>query len=1036
MNFFKKSGVKSKFPQYDSRNFPILKKSNNKGNEEQQAEYLCFGINDIYREVFTEIFTCHIIKREKELLAFLLPPSIFEQIENATLGEGDNKKPYVISNDYREFFLPSTNNNKITKLLFNIFSSNERNSEKLFIESIQDHFVKILRYAEYQSDVLKHLENLVDNGIAPKTVSLKANQAFHALIESQNHDNISKAIANIFISAMLGLYSMKYSTPPKKEGGRDYVFARTYLLNKLGMEFIWTPETISNAYLKLQDAVYLYECGEYNEAYIKTLLWLAKYRNTTIRSHELASAYYVLGACLYQHPEYCNLDDISSDEDKTLKKLRSVGLFGETNSVLSSDANKEKKCYDGILFLKECITQDETISEAFFLLFDYYKHSEDDKQAFEYLKKAFSLSFIKAVIEVANRYIKGEESWIDISEDLIVDKLTSIITYEQDYSEVEVSECLYLRGRIYLKANKEFAAKNDFERAAKNGHEKARQLLGREVRRNRQQIPSFSDDPTAPCCFVNNLNGNNLVFISTLPDKEWSIFTPGESNTRGIDARIDEFFHTQHLGSDEFKRPKLVFAFMSEDENQNINDTLTLLDKLFNIALEAEGERYNLIRCIDIYLRAKYEIASMLIDANIDDMGKDIYFKVHIKDETRDSVHQLLSDAPLFIPFLNRPKHDETANIVLFGCSETNYRFIKESIACAYLGEKHAISITMLGTDADRMEKRLRQECPGLFHKPYLKRILPTFISCCIEEEDFPSLIYGSKHDRPDNKLAEVLSVGNYFVVDLSSDYDSIRFAMEMRTWLLRSRGTFDRTPFIAVKCTNSQNSYLAEHLTLSGQGAGNTYYSRYNLFPFGVAKELYSFHHLIEHPRIEEVGLQIHKSYYGENELVAENDYYSYSYNSDSSQLTAIGLSYRLFAGGVFFPRKEQYLDYGIYDSPDLLSQYDTAIKGKEDSAAALEQSRWNGFMLSRGWEPAGVEQVRAYKDQSTGSSHKHMLAKLHPFIKEWSELDDKSLKPIFGMLQSKFDYKKLPKDTTLKSIQDTPKFLGKFISDDEKTR
>src|SRR5699024_8295563 len=115
-----------------------------------------------------------------------------------------------------------------------------------------------------------------------------------------------------------------------------------------------------------------------------------------------------------------------------------------------------------------------------------------------------------------------------------------------------------------------------------------------------------------------------------------------------------------------------------------------------------------------------------------------------------------------------------------------------------------------------------------------------------------------------------------YFVVDLSSDYDNIRFAMELRVWLLRSRGTFDRTPFIAVKCRNSQNSYLAAHLTLSGQAAGDTYYSRYDLFPFGISRVLYSFQRLIKNPRLEEVALQIHKSYCGRNDRQAENDYYS----------------------------------------------------------------------------------------------------------------------------------------------------------------
>ena len=90
---------------------------------------------------------------------------------------------------------------------------------------------------------------------------------------------------------------------------------------------------------------------------------------------------------------------------------------------------------------------------------------------------------------------------------------------------------------------------------------------------------------------------------------------------------------------------------------------------------------------------------------------------------------------------------------------------------------------------------------------------------------------------------------------------------------------------------------------------------------------------------------------------------------------------------------------------------------------------------MLSRGWESADLNQVRAYKEQSTGASHKHTLAKLHPFIRAWGDLDSDDLIKILGMLQSKFDYNKHPKSTTRKSIKDTPRFLSKPSRDDGKT-
>ena len=111
-------------------------------------------------------------------------------------------------------------------------------------------------------------------------------------------------------------------------------------------------------------------------------------------------------------------------------------------------------------------------------------------------------------------------------------------------------------------------------------------------------------------------------------------------------------------------------------------------------------------------------------------------------------------------------------------------------------------------------------------------------------------------------------------------------------------------------------------------------------------------------------------------------------------------------------------------------------AIRGREERAAQLEQSRWNGFLLSRGWEPAGVSQVRAYKDQSTGFPHKYALAKVHPFIREWTELESDDLVKILGILKWKFGYDKHPKATTRKSVKDTPRFLSGAAGRDEKTR
>ena len=734
----------------------------------RKTAHPCFCIQELYVELFvgarTELGRTRtpLIRLpdgpygQKELLAFLLPADIFDQVEQ----RGRDGEPRVRDHDYREFFLLSTNNNKITKRLFDLFSGERSGAEKTFIEAVQRHFRQMLRPARFlQPQLTEYLRSLCDQTIVPASVSQSANAAAHALLDAGEHDGIAKAVANVFLSAMLGLYSMRYQS---NETRRGFHFARTYLLNRLGMEFIWTPETISDSYIKLQDAQAAYWNGRYADAYTAILRWLGEHEGEA-GSEELSTACQIRGACLYLYPELCG----SGEGNETVERRREAGIAD----------------------LERCVSLNGTNGEAHYLLYEYYK-DRDRKRAFGHLKTAFTQNEGKAVLETAALFLRKEGRDDDITRELLLEKLTRVTQDRGNLSEAEVSEGLYLRGMLAKDGGAQEAAERAFRAAAERGHEKARQELSRKARMERQRFPAFSDDPPAPCCFVNDWSGNNVVFASTLPSGEWALFAAGECQPKERGVRsvrdVDQFLQEQRLADDDFRRPKVVFLFMGEGEERNLNECLMLLDKLFNLALEApEGQRRRLIDRVELYVKARYEIAAMLLDASISDMGKDMYFKVHIADETRDAAHQLLCDAPLFLPYLNRTRREDSAHVVLFGATQTNYRLIQESVACAYLGEERPVTITLLGEGAPRLEKRLRQECPGLYREPRVAGIRPVFLPCRIHETDFPDCIYGKRHDsKPDDAMVRALSRGNYFVVDLGSDYDSIRFAMELRTWL------------------------------------------------------------------------------------------------------------------------------------------------------------------------------------------------------------------------------------------------------------
>ena len=988
----------------------------------KSGKYDCFSVSYLFEDLFcgneyTKYFSNKpLIKLDKiphghmEIFSFIFP----EQICGIIKKKNDDLKARedgttVKENHYANFFRLRHSDNSITNFIYEAYSNL---GWKSFINSIQKHIAEQLSSLDLCSnqELVEYLSFVGNETIVPYEISHNSNDEFLHLIEKGKHgDNeaLILVISNFFVSSILGLRSMNYDRGIKGSKNLPY---KTYLLSRTGMECIWKPDLISPPYERLFDSRKLFENTNYEGA-IKTVEeWLKEYEK--VASNEARSlAYQILGTSLY---------NLSSSDDE-------MGKDGQSK---------------GIEYLKKCIRTGEADLSVYYSLYDKLKGSflED---ALGYLKTAFAQNYAKAVIEVTSLYLDGTCLFDGVTEETLLKKINYIIEHERRNDVDDVGKCLYLHGRFAKKRGDEAKANKYYEAASKRGNERARQEITRKKRNERNSFPSFINDENAPCCYANSFTGNNYTVISTFPRETWMMCIPDKPGKKDIiEVRdIEEFVESQ--ADADFPHSRLAFLLMSEDEEKNLNECLVLLDKLFNIVLDKkEEDKWKIIDTIDIFVNAKYETASLLVDANISDMGSDIYFKVHIMDENRDTVHKLLCEAPLFLPAL---KKESKTEVVLLGSSETNYNFIKESIACAYLGASHEIKITLLGDNADTLENRLHQECPGIYSdNPHISCIKPKFINCIINDTDFPSYIYGKKCDQVlngecekpfDTEIVNTLLESNFFIIDYSNDLENIRFAADLRTWLLRSKGTFKRVPFIGVKCSDEQNSYLASHLTLSGQASGNSYFNKYDLFPIGVSAQTYSYENLIINPVLNDFALRIHKSYYGDKERSAENDFYSYSYNADSSLSTTIGLCYRFFAAGVIFYDKDSYLNFGFFKTPGIETKFEEVYKEKLENLAAIEQSRWNGFMLSRGWESANKSEVQTYKDQSTGWQHKHVLAKKHPFIQEWEDLKAPKLTELLDILKSKFDYDRQPQVTTRKSIEDTAKFFNIAEKTNEKS-
>ena len=108
-------------------------------------------------------------------------------------------------------------------------------------------------------------------------------------------------------------------------------------------------------------------------------------------------------------------------------------LLKEDNSAAKSNEVKEMMCSEGIALLEKCVSMDDSLSEAFFILYSHYD-GKNEQKALECLFVAFAQTYVKAVIEVANHSVKGKKKLPELTDDDVIDKLTAIISNEQNYS--------------------------------------------------------------------------------------------------------------------------------------------------------------------------------------------------------------------------------------------------------------------------------------------------------------------------------------------------------------------------------------------------------------------------------------------------------------------------------------------------------------------------------------------------------------------------------------------------------------------------
>lgn len=611
--------------------------------------------------------------------------------------------------------------------------------------------------------------------------------------------------------------------------------------------------------------------------------------------------------------------------------------------------------------------------------------------------------------------------------------LSKIPSTTKEYDSIK-SEILILLAKIYIGSFSQDSVQEEFDTTQKkitipNIH-KAEQFYeeyklctssSREIIPSlesngfnlKRQKNSFSDVvrmDAKDIILTGNYSESNYCISNSLTDLKCSLFN---NSLNGFEIREfkDEQSISEAISALIISDKKILFAFLSDDSSSNLNDCLILLDRLYNLCLSNKGNINRIIKNINVFVDANFEFASMMIDASLSDMGE-IYFQVHICDYNREAAHKLLTTVPLFANYSTNSVTNN-CSIVTIGCNALVYKLIKEVTAVSCLPKLP--SITVLDKNADFYESQYKCDCPGIYNSPdSLRRIIPHFLSCDIKKVDFPNIIFNRSTSGENSDIVNVLLNGTYFIIDIGSDEENILFATKLRSWLLQSDNSFSKSPTIVVKCENRRNAYLLNKLTLQNKPSGENFYNNYNIKCFGVLADIYNYQYLL-YDQYKSKAYKVHCLYsQGCTQSEINNSYFSFSYNRDSSTLQIISVLYELYEIGVIKSPDDL--------TPDSLSEsFNSWIKipGNDSIISAIEHNRWCGYMLSRGWQSASYEQVLSYTNagQHSGSQHKHLLGKLHPFLCDWSILcgeGDPEKIAIIKLLLEKFPTLKSPVQST----------------------
>ena len=372
----------------------------------------------------------------------------------------------------------------------------------------------------------------------------------------------------------------------------------------------------------------------------------------------------------------------------------------------------------------------------------------------------------------------------------------------------------------------------------------------------------------------------------------------------------------------------ITFYMISQNEEQNLNETLELIDK------------YKDRDKTKIYVINRNEETPTLLDSM--DKGK---ITVEIINEKERAIFNLLDNKPLFLNAI-----DKTISILIVGCGNIGKEFLRDAVWCGMMPD-FKLKILVVDNNADKIKENINVEMPELLNNYDI-----TFLNEDVKSAKAIKMIK-SRHDI------------NYILVSMDTDDKNIDAAIMLRRLFLRE---FDREPVISL---HVDNEYKQEQILSLSNEKGN----KYNLNAFGSITELYDYHNIID-SELERLAIKVHLAYDPEDKDLKR--YNLREYNKRSSRASALHIKYKLYSilGDKFTEdMKENQKVFRSMYTPEI-----------EKLLSRNEHDRWNAYMRSIGYVCASIKEVEKYYNKT--KHHIHYLARMHPALVEYDKLDSVS--------------------------------------------